>query len=76
MEFLQGDLVFFLAAILAVPIFGIWDASRLPADAFSRTGRSKTTWIIIQVVVPIFGTLAYYAFIRPSVRASDRWGDD
>jgi hypothetical protein len=73
--FLQGDLIFFLAAILAVPIFGIWDAWRLPSEAFARTGRSRTAWIVVQVAIPVFGTLSYYAFVRPSVRANARFDE-
>jgi hypothetical protein len=76
MGFLQNDLVFFLVAILVIPVFGVRDAARLPADAFQRAGTSKGGWLAAQVLLPVFGTLAYYAFARSRVRASARWGDE
>lgn len=69
------DLMIFLAAILAVPIFGLADATRRPPEAFEEAGRSKTVWVVVQIIVPVFGTLAYYAWIRPRVRAQHEFDD-
>lgn len=67
------DLYFFLAAVLAVPVFGISDVLRLSEGSFDEAGRSRSAWIAIQVVVPVLGSLAYYAFVRPRVRARERF---
>lgn len=63
----------FLAVALALPVFGIADAIRRPERAFYRIGRRKWVWVAIQVVVPVMGSLAYYAWVRPRVRASEYW---
>lgn len=59
----------FLGAIGLVPLFGLADAIRRPVWAFRRARRNKTVWVVGQIVVPILGTLHYYAFVRPGVRA-------
>ena len=70
------DLYFFLAAILAVPVFGIADVLRMSEDDFAATGRNRSTWIVAQILLPVIGTLAYYAFVRPRVRAERRFGGE
>lgn len=67
------DLVIFLAAALAVPIFGVSDALRMDQGSFEEAGRSRTAWIVIQVAIPLLGSLVYYAFVRPRVRAQRRF---
>jgi hypothetical protein len=68
------DLVIFLAAALAIPVFGILDVLRMSPASFDDAGRSRTAWLVVQVAVPVLGTLAYYAFVRPRVRARERFG--
>lgn len=70
------DLYVFLAAILTVPVFGIADVVRMDDDDFAATGRRRSTWIVAQVLLPVVGTLAYYAFVRPRVRAQRRFGGE
>lgn len=67
------DLVIFLAAALAIPVFGVLDALRMSRESFDDAGRSRTAWVTVQVAVPVLGTLAYYAFVRPRVRAREHF---
>jgi predicted MFS family arabinose efflux permease len=69
------DIYIFAAVVLAVPVFGLYDISRRSEQAFRASGRSRTVWVVIQIVVPILGTLAYYAFVRPRVRARGEFED-
>ncbi len=69
------DLMIFLAAILAVPVFGLLDVRRRPAEAFRAAGKSKAVWFAVQILVPVFGTLAYYAWVRPRIRAQHELDD-
>lgn len=66
----------FAAIVLLIPVGGIWDALRHPPEAFAAAGRSRTWWVAVQVVLPILGSLVYYAFVRPRVRAEHRWGGE
>lgn len=63
----------FLFAVLILPVFGISDAVQRSERAFYRVGRRKWVWVAAQVFVPVLGSLAYYAWIRPKVRAADYW---
>lgn len=57
-----------LVAFLAVPLWGVVDAVRIPSDAWEKAGRSKRFWIAIQVLTLYLGAVAYVAGIRRDVR--------
>lgn len=57
-----------LVIFLAVPLWGVFDAARIPADAWEKAGRSKRFWIAIQVVTLYIGAVAYIAGVRRDVR--------
>lgn len=57
-----------LLTFLAVPLWGIVDAARIPADAWEKASRSKRFWIGIQVLTLYIGAVAYIAGVRRDVR--------
>jgi hypothetical protein len=57
-----------LLIFLAVPLWGVVDAARIPADAWEKAGRSKRFWIAFQVVTLYIGAVAYIAGVRRDVR--------
>lgn len=60
--------IILLIVFLAVPVAGVVDAARLPADAWRQARRSKRFWIAIQIVTLYLGAVAYFAGIRRDVR--------
>lgn len=69
MDFSGLSTLVFAAAAAAIPVLGISDVLRQPPGAFEAAGRSRRMWIALQIFVPLFGSLSYYAFVRPRVRA-------
>jgi hypothetical protein len=57
-----------LLIFLAVPLWGVVDAARIPADAWEKAGRSKRFWIAFQVVTLYIGAVAYISGVRRDVR--------
>lgn len=56
-----------LVAFLALPLFGVFDALRIPAPAWDSAGRSKRFWILLQVLTLYIGAIAYLAGVRRDV---------
>ncbi|MGQ0678242.1 MAG: hypothetical protein ACT4OM_01045 [Actinomycetota bacterium] len=59
--------VAFLLCFIAVPIWGILDAVRIPTRAWQEAGRSKRLWILIQLALLYIGTVAYVSGVRRDV---------
>lgn len=57
-----------LVIFLVVPLWAIFDAARIPSDAWQKAGRSKRFWIVIQVVTLYIGAIMYVAGVRRDVR--------
>lgn len=57
-----------LATFLAVPLWGVADAARIPSDAWVKAGRSKRFWVTLQIVTLYIGAVAYIAGVRRDVR--------
>lgn len=65
---------------LALPLAGVVDAARMPADAWRSAGRSKRFWIGLQILTLYIGAVAYFAGIRRDVHfftvpPSEDWQD-
>lgn len=56
-----------LVAFLALPLFGVFDALRIPSSAWEMAGRSKRFWILLQVFGLYLGAIAYLAGVRRDV---------
>ena len=63
----------FALVVLALPLAGLADISGRHPKAFNVVSGSKVVWTIVLIVVPVFGALSYFAWIRPKVRAADRF---
>ncbi len=57
-----------LICFVALPLWGVVDAARLPKRAWEAAGRSKRFWIALQVLTLYLGAVAYLAGVRKDVR--------
>ena len=65
-------MVIVLVVILAlgvIPIWGIIDAALRPDPVWAAAGQNKVVWIIVQVFLGVFGTVAYFVAVRPRLIA-------
>lgn len=60
--------VVLLAVFVAVPLWGVVDAARIPSEAWRKAGRSKRFWVFVQVATLYIGAVIYIAGIRRDVR--------
>jgi len=56
-----------IATILVVglPLFCIIDAAKRTPDSFRAIDSNRTLWIVLPLVFPFLGAVAYLATIRP-----------
>ena len=57
-------------AVAALWLGFIADAARRPRWAWRQAGRNKATWIVVQTLLPVLGTVLYLSFVRRGVVAS------
>lgn len=59
-----------LSAVLGViPVVGIIDAALRPDDAWARANQNKLVWIVVQILLSVVSTLAYFIAVRPKLKA-------
>ena len=65
-----------LLILIALPVFGILplrgilDAATRPDVAWQEIGNSRVAWILVQIFLGVFGAVAYFAAIRPNLKAA------
>ena len=82
-EILGWDIVLALVALvvllatIALPVWAIVDIARRPESAFERAGQSKSTWLVLIIVLTLFCsipglvvTLVYLFSIRPKLESA------
>lgn len=52
---------------LALPLWGVIDAVRIPAHAWEKAGRNKRFWVMIQLVTLYIGSVIYLSGVRRDV---------
>ncbi len=58
--------------VVLLSAIGILDAAVKPESVWRAADQSKITWILVQVLVPFLGLVAYLFVVRPKLRASVR----
>jgi hypothetical protein len=61
-------LLIFVGTIL--PLWGIIDAALRPDDVWARANQNKLVWILLQIFLGPLGAVAYFAAIRPKLKAA------
>lgn len=59
--------IVFAFCFFALPVWGVVDAARIPSSGWTRAGRSKRFWILLQILTLYIGTVAYLAGVRRDV---------
>lgn len=50
-----------------LPVWGVIDALRIPAEAWQKAGRSKRFWVLIQILTLYVGSVMYLSGVRRDV---------
>ena len=58
-----------LLLLLLVPWLTVRDIWRQPVASWRRAGRSRWSWTVVAVVVPVLGAAWYLRVVRPDVRS-------
>jgi Phospholipase_D-nuclease N-terminal len=45
-----------------------------PRDVYKRAGESKVIWFLVVLVLQLFGTLAYFLFVRNELSQAEKSG--
>lgn len=57
----------FAICFIVLPLWGVVDAARIPAQAWLKAGRSKRFWMLIQILTLYIGSVMYLAGVRREV---------
>jgi hypothetical protein len=57
-------------ALSVLIVFGIVDANLRRPEHWIAAGKSKLRWLLIQIFVPLVGTILYLVRIRPKLQAA------
>lgn len=63
-----AELILLLTVVL--PIWGIIDAAIRPGSQWRQSNQSKVLWVVLQLFLGIVGAIAYFAAIRPKLKAA------
>ena len=65
------ELLILLIPLVAfvLPAWGIVDAAIRPDNVWSAAQQNKLVWVVVQIVVPVIGTIVYFAVVRPKLTA-------
>ncbi|HEX2029318.1 MAG TPA: hypothetical protein VHF25_15095 [Nitriliruptorales bacterium] len=64
MQEVRVETSFAIFGVLLV-LLGVVDAAALPARRFVAARHRKATWIVVQLVLPVAGTIVYAVVVRP-----------
>lgn len=53
--------------VVGIPLWGIFDAARVPSRSWKSAGHSKAGFIILQVIAGLVGTISYVMIARPKI---------
>jgi hypothetical protein len=65
-----AELLIVSVVLGVLPIVGIIDAALRPDDVWARANQNKLVWIVVQIVLSVVGTLAYFIAVRPKLKAA------
>ena len=57
-------------ALSVMIVFGIVDAAIRPPEQWIEAGKNKLRWLMIQIFVPLIGTILYLRRVRPKLKAA------
>ena len=59
-----------LALIVAIVLFvwGLWSTISTPQEAWRREGESRTLWLAMQIIMPVFTAVLYLGTVRPRLQ--------
>ncbi|HEY3241449.1 MAG TPA: hypothetical protein VGL92_17950, partial [Acidimicrobiia bacterium] len=67
MEMIFGLIALSSLAFAALWLWGLFDATRQPAESWDRAGYSRLVTILMMLFFSVIGTLVYLLAIRPKL---------